>query len=304
MRLFTVTEAGELVEYKEQSFGEQHHEEAIETWLEGSPECIVEDGSLLIIGRQVSTRSGPLDLLGIDKLGNLVIVELKRDLLPREALTQAIDYASDVATWSIDKVSEACASHTGKNLEELMQETFSDIDLENININETQRVLLVGFSVEPALERMVSWLSSSYGVSINAVVLHYIRTDGGEELLTRTAIISEEVEQEHIKRKRFQIPMSDEPGTYDPEELRRLLVDYLTQDYATTRLVCEDLLPLLLERESISRQALVQELINRGKADSARSAGFSLTSLSRILGIAKNVECLSCSAPALRLRAR
>jgi len=36
---------------------------------------------------------------------------------------------------------------------------------------------------------MLSWLSSNYNVSINAVVLNYIRTQGGEELLTRTSII-------------------------------------------------------------------------------------------------------------------
>jgi hypothetical protein len=35
-------------------------------------------------------KSGPIDLLGIDKTGNVVIIEIKRDKLPREALAQAI----------------------------------------------------------------------------------------------------------------------------------------------------------------------------------------------------------------------
>jgi len=46
--------------------------------------------------------------LGIDNNGNLVIVELKRDKLARDVLAQAIDYASDVANWDIEKLNEIC----------------------------------------------------------------------------------------------------------------------------------------------------------------------------------------------------
>jgi len=76
----------------------------LEEWIASNPAIIGSD--LRIIGRQVSTKSGSLDLLAIDKVGNLVIVELKRDKLPRKALAQAIDYASDISSWSIDKISE------------------------------------------------------------------------------------------------------------------------------------------------------------------------------------------------------
>ena len=74
----------------------------LETWIESNPTIIGQ--RLAIIGRQVQTRSGPLDLLGVDDSGNMVIVELKRDKLPREALAQAIDYASDVATCKYLKI--------------------------------------------------------------------------------------------------------------------------------------------------------------------------------------------------------
>ena len=58
---------------------------------------------IAIIGEQVQTASGPLDFLAVDNTGNTVIVELKRDKLPREALVQAIDYASDIADWDLDR---------------------------------------------------------------------------------------------------------------------------------------------------------------------------------------------------------
>src|SRR5439155_10273027 len=70
----------------------------LEAWIASEPSILGSD--IVLIGRQVGTRSGPLDLLGIDKTGNAVIIELKRDRLPRDVLAQAMDYASDVATWS------------------------------------------------------------------------------------------------------------------------------------------------------------------------------------------------------------
>jgi hypothetical protein len=190
----------------------------LESWLESDP-SIIRPG-LKIIGRQVLTRSGPLDLLAIDRTGSVVVIELKRDRLPREALAQAIDYAADIATWSLDKLGEVCASYCGETLEDVLSNAFPDIDLEGLTINGAQRIALVGFALDPALERMIEWLSEAYGVAINAVVLKYIRTANGAEILTRSAVISEEEEEARTAGRKFKIPMSDEPGTYPEDQLR------------------------------------------------------------------------------------
>ena len=47
----------------------------LEAWIASEPAILGPD--ILLIGRQVPTQSGPLDLLGIDRSGNTVIVELK-----------------------------------------------------------------------------------------------------------------------------------------------------------------------------------------------------------------------------------
>ena len=86
----------------------------LEPWLESNPAILGSD--IVIIGRQTMSKSGPIDLLGIDKTGNVVIVEIKRDNLPREALTQAIDYASDAAEWTIERLGEICSEYSGKSL--------------------------------------------------------------------------------------------------------------------------------------------------------------------------------------------
>jgi hypothetical protein len=174
----------------------------LEPWLESNPEIIGAD--IVIIGRQVMSKSGPIDLLGIDKDGNLIIIELKRDKLPREALAQAIDYASDVSEWSIEKIAEVCSTYSKKPLDDVLNERFPDIDLENININTAQRIVLIGFSVESSLERMIEWLSDRYSVNINAVVLNYIKTAGTKEQKMGTVLIIRKISnnQRDIKLKR------------------------------------------------------------------------------------------------------
>jgi len=256
----------------------------LEEWIASNPAIL--GSNLTVIGRQVMTRSGPLDLLALDHSGNLVIVELKRDMLPREALVQAIDYASDIATWGVDRIGEVCAKHTGKSLEDQVSEVFPEIDLESLNINETQRILLVGFSIGSALERMIGWLSESYGVGINAIILHYIRTAAGDELLAQTAIISEEVEQERTKRKKFTIEMSDEPGNYEREELEPLLADYLSQDMKSARMIRDVLLPVCLEAQVLSREELKEEIVKHGEEEA--KAGYVVSVISGQIGMAKN----------------
>jgi len=139
--------------------------------------------------------------LGIDSTGDLYVIELKRDRLPREALAQAIDYASDLQSWSVERLSEICEKYTNQSLEDFFNDAFPDTDLEGITINESQRILLVGFALDPALERMIEWLSNEYGVGINAVILKYVHTASGSELLATTAILSEETEEVRIRKK-------------------------------------------------------------------------------------------------------
>jgi RecB family endonuclease NucS len=103
---------------------ERKETEDLEKWIESNPSILGQD--ILIIGKEIPTKSGIIDLLGIDKSGDLIIIELKRDKIPREAISQAIDYTSDVASWNKDKLNEICTKYTGLELEDYLNEKFED----------------------------------------------------------------------------------------------------------------------------------------------------------------------------------
>jgi len=261
---------------------DRKEKEHLEQWIKTHPQIL--GNNILVIGEQVQTKSGPLDYLGIDNNGNTVIIELKRDRLPREVVAQAIDYASDIANWEIDKLSETCMRHTGQNLEDLITENFENIELEDLTINLSQRILLVGFGIEESLNRMIEWLSSKYDISINAVILKYVKTSSGNELLSRTVIISEEIEQEKSNKKKFSIPMSDIPGEYESDKLKDLLTKYLNKNLYSAKRLRDIILPALLDNEVMTRGELKKELVKSGEAENESQAGYFLSLISGQIG--------------------
>ena len=81
-------------------------------------DLIVENPNLLmdglkLVGRQTPTSTGALDLLGVDKDGYLIVFELKRGKLPREAVTQVIDYASYLADLDRESLCQHITDRSG-----------------------------------------------------------------------------------------------------------------------------------------------------------------------------------------------
>ena len=69
-------------------------EERLEDWLESDISML--DPDLVVVGRQVRTDFGGLiDLLCIDKVGDAVVIELKKGRTPREVTAQTLDYAHE-----------------------------------------------------------------------------------------------------------------------------------------------------------------------------------------------------------------
>jgi hypothetical protein len=254
----------------------------LEQWIKSNPAVLGDD--IAIIGEQVQTRSGPADFLGIDSSGNTVIIELKRGMLPREALVQAIDYASDISGWELERFREVCQSYTHQAFEDFFQQKFEGIALEDLAINQAQRLLLVGFGVDETLGRMIEWLSDKYSIGINAIVLSYVKTPKGDEILSRTVIIPEEVEKQKTNMKKFIIEMSNDPGTYDEPTLERKLRAYFSSHLYSSQRIRDYLLPVLLERGQVTRDDLRRVFVLRKGAIDESKAGSFLSLISNQLG--------------------
>ena len=86
-------------------------EQLLEDILVASPELL--ESGLKLIGRQVPTEGGPLDLLGIDQNGRLTVFELKRGTLTRDAVAQSLDYASDLEAYEFERLAALVHEHSG-----------------------------------------------------------------------------------------------------------------------------------------------------------------------------------------------
>ena len=149
------------------------------------------DPSLMVIGREVATsHGGRIDLLTIDADGNLVVVELKRGLTPREVVSQTLEYGSwvrdltseEVAKIFIDYQRRFLSDEIPKGIDEAIQRKFNSIPDE---VNSSHRLLIVAERLDPSTERIVSYLQEEYDVDINVVLFRTFQ-DEDRLYLTRT----------------------------------------------------------------------------------------------------------------------
>ena len=169
-------------------------ESRLEKWLRKDVGLVNDD--LLVIGQQVLTaHTGSIDLLAMDADGNLVILELKRDKTPRDVVAQTLDYASWVKTLTHEDVDRIAAKFLGGDdaLEQAFMKKFGT-DLPEV-VNEKHRMYIVASALDPSTERILEYLSATYGVDINFASFNYFKADDGVEIVGRSMLIDEEVAQ-------------------------------------------------------------------------------------------------------------
>ena len=149
-------------------------ETILEDWIEANPDLLGID--VIIIGRQVYTDYGDyVDLLAIDTNGNIVIVENKKDIAYRDAIAQALDYASWAADLTKDKIIQISNDYFQKkkailklgwsNLADAFEQNNFGV-LEEVTINQSQKILLVAPRPDPDAERVVRYLAVENNIYI------------------------------------------------------------------------------------------------------------------------------------------
>ena len=183
LRLWSVGQSGD-VKLSDQ-LSQMPTELEFEELLVQNPEML--GTRLEIVGRQTPTQTGWLDLLAVDQDGRLIVFELKRGTLAREAVTQVIDYASALDAMSITQLVAHIAERSGTNgiqkiedFEQWYADTFGGDDLSRLL---PPRMVLVGLGVDPAAERMVRFISGG-SVDLSVVTFHGF-TSGEHKMFAR-----------------------------------------------------------------------------------------------------------------------
>lgn len=173
-------------------------EDHLESWLENSPWALVQEESILWIGRQTSANVEEStifpDLLGVDSEGNLVIVELKRSKAPREVVAQLLEYATWAKELSDEQIQGMAATYfqTVKK-ETTLQDAFSEMfEDEMPALNRRLRLFVVAAEIPASVLRVSRFLRTFHSMDINCLTVSTFQTESGEVLVDTEAKVGDE----------------------------------------------------------------------------------------------------------------
>ena len=140
----------------------------------------------LVIGRQIRTTLGKyIDLLCMDHNGDLIVVELKKGLTPREVTAQTIDYASSVSRLSLEDIAKIYLDRTNQNetLNEAYEKKYHR-PLEENSVNQNVKMVVVASQMDQSTEQIIHYLRDTYQVDINILFFNIFQC-GDKRLISR-----------------------------------------------------------------------------------------------------------------------
>lgn len=174
------------------------NEAELETLLAAHIELL--NPSWLVVGRQVILPSGKrIDLLCMDQDGDLIVVELKKDMTPREVTAQVIDYAASVSIFTPAVIADTYLEYAKKYLclEQSLDNAFQQkygVPLDEGIINQQNvKMIIVATSMDSSTERIITYLRNAYMVDINILFFQIFACDG-KRLISR-AWFAEDAEE-------------------------------------------------------------------------------------------------------------
>ena len=170
-RMWTVTADDSVTEAEHADRAET--ERALESAITRHPAML--GAGFQVIGRQLRARGQEtLDLLGVDREGTLVVVEVKRQQLTRDAVAQALDYAAHLRQLDAQELIKRIEENSGANGVQPLSD-FRDwyaaqfpVDDEQIEDLPNARVVLVGVGTDIAASEIVEMLASQ-GTNISII---------------------------------------------------------------------------------------------------------------------------------------
>ena len=179
--------------------------ENLQEWIANDPEFFGEE--LLIIQKEFDgfddTRER-LDLLALDKFGDIVIIENKLDDSGRDVTWQVLKYASYCASLSKLQIRNIYQQYldkcgAGENVETRIAEFFDANDFAEVEMNKSQRIIMVSGNFRKEVTSTVLWLLNNYKMKIQCFKISPFRLDDKLFLNLEQIIPVKEVEEYTIR---------------------------------------------------------------------------------------------------------
>ena len=157
----------------------------------------------LVIGKQVRTiYGGYIDLLCIDMGGNPIVIELKKNMTPREVTAQALDYASWVSNITTDEIAQIYLKYSDgkKTLSEAYKERFG-INFNDIDNDTDIKIIIVATDMDGSTERILKYLQE-YGIDINVLFFNVFEHEN-KRFLSRAWLFEPEQNIKPLSTSRY-----------------------------------------------------------------------------------------------------
>jgi hypothetical protein len=202
----------------------------IEEWVRSNPEILGED--LLVLSTEFDrfvNSSDRLDILALDRDGNLVVVELKRDSAAGYADLQALRYAAMVSSMTIDKLSPYYIAYRKKHYGEQLSDSeardqiieFVDSDTFN-ELSKKPRIILCSEGFSQEITTTVLWLRE-FQVDIGCVKITPYKIDAKIIIVPSVIIPLQEAKQYLIDIKVKQEEEEQSSRKNRPKTMRILI---------------------------------------------------------------------------------
>ncbi|NDK37331.1 hypothetical protein DT603_00530 [Pseudoxanthomonas gei] len=209
----------------------------IQEWVRSSPEILGED--LLVVSIEFdrfSNSSDRLDLLAVDRQGNLVVIELKRDAAAGYADLQAIRYAAMVSSMTIEKLVPYYLAYKKK----YDNEVLSDLDAKEqiiefvesdsfVELSTQPRIILCSEGFSQEITTTVLWLRASK-IDISCVSITPYKVDGKVVIVPKLVIPLQEAKQYLIDIKQKQEQRESVGRRARPKTMKILLDNALVAE--------------------------------------------------------------------------
>ncbi|MCG7970004.1 MAG: hypothetical protein JBO36_05040 [Candidatus Thiodiazotropha taylori] len=196
----------EIVPIQRTTFAEQglHERYDLQALLKSQIEVISPDTLIVAeeFGEWEDSRRR-IDLLGVDKAGNLIVIELKRTEDGGHMELQAIRYAAMISTLTFDRLVPIYAQYLkDNNIDQDAAETLLEFldwsDPDEELFGQEVKIVLASAEFSKELTTSVMWLND-YGIDIRCVRMHPYTSEGLTFLDVQTVIPIPEVADYQVR---------------------------------------------------------------------------------------------------------